>query len=56
MGEHRQNDSLLYINLGTNYWGVPFRIGTPAEVTVLTLRQSSDGRPPSIHHERTDAA
>ncbi len=37
MGTHRSGDSLLYINPGTNYWGVPFRIGTPPEVTVLTL-------------------
>ncbi len=38
MGSHRLGDSLLYINPGTNYWGIPFRIGTPPEVTVLTLR------------------
>lgn len=40
MGEHRQGGSYLYINPGTNYWGIPFRIGTPPEVTVLTLRRS----------------
>jgi len=48
MGTHRQDDSLLYINPGTNYWGVPFRIGTPPEVTVLTLRRSERGVPPSL--------
>ena len=37
MGEHRQGGSYLYINPGTNYWGIPFRIGTSPEVTVLTL-------------------
>jgi predicted MPP superfamily phosphohydrolase len=37
MGEHRQGRSYLYINPGTNYWGIPFRLGTPPEVTVLTL-------------------
>jgi predicted MPP superfamily phosphohydrolase len=37
MGFHRQGDSLLYINPGTNYWGIPLRIGTPPEVTVITL-------------------
>jgi uncharacterized protein len=42
MGEHRQNGSYLYINPGTNYWGIPFRIGTPPEVTVLTLRRSEE--------------
>jgi predicted MPP superfamily phosphohydrolase len=48
MGTHRQDGSLLYINPGTNYWGVPFRIGTPPEVTVLTLRRSEPGAAPSI--------
>lgn len=41
MGEHRLGDSLLYINPGTNYWGLPFRIGALPEVTVVTLRRSS---------------
>jgi predicted MPP superfamily phosphohydrolase len=41
MGRHRQGGSELYINPGTNYWGIPFRLGTPAEVTVLTLRRGS---------------
>ncbi len=40
MGWHQQGDALLYINPGTNYWGIPFRIGTPPEVTVLTLETS----------------
>lgn len=40
MGEHRSGRSHLYINPGTNYWGIPFRIGTLPEVTVLTLRRS----------------
>jgi len=48
MGIHRQDDSLLYISPGANYWGVPLRIGTPCEVTVLTLGRSEDGAPPSI--------
>jgi predicted MPP superfamily phosphohydrolase len=29
---------VLYINPGTNFWGVPLRIGTPPEVTVVTVR------------------
>lgn len=40
MGEHRRGGSYLYINPGTNYWGIPLRIGTPPEVTVLTLHRS----------------
>jgi predicted MPP superfamily phosphohydrolase len=43
MGRHQRNGSQLYINPGTNYWGIPFRLGTPPEVTVLTLRRG-DGR------------
>jgi hypothetical protein len=39
MGQHRRDGSQLYINPGTNYWGIPFRIGTLPEVTVLTLRR-----------------
>jgi predicted MPP superfamily phosphohydrolase len=32
---------VLYINPGTNYWGVPFRIGALPEVTVVTLRRAA---------------
>lgn len=39
MGAHRLAGSLLYINPGTNYWGLPFRIGAFPEITVLTLRR-----------------
>ncbi|HUG39494.1 MAG TPA: hypothetical protein VMM12_03360 [Longimicrobiales bacterium] len=38
MGVHRRGASLLYINPGTNYWGLPFRIGALPEVTIVTLR------------------
>jgi predicted MPP superfamily phosphohydrolase len=44
MGVHRKGDSLLYINPGTNYWGLPFRIGALPEVTVLTLRAAAAGK------------
>jgi predicted MPP superfamily phosphohydrolase len=40
MGSHRRDNLLLYINPGTNYWGLPLRIGALPEVTVLTLRRS----------------
>jgi hypothetical protein len=39
MGGHQAGDSLLYINPGTNYWGLPLRIGAWPEVTVITLRR-----------------
>jgi uncharacterized protein len=37
MGWHVRGPSALYIHPGTNYWGIPFRIGHAAEVTILTL-------------------
>jgi uncharacterized protein len=46
MGEHRSGSSHLYINPGTNYWGIPFRIGTFPEVTVLTLRRTEGAAKP----------
>lgn len=52
MGSHRLADSLLYINPGTNYWGLPFRIGAFPEVTVLTLRRSP-GREAGIERSRS---
>jgi predicted MPP superfamily phosphohydrolase len=39
MGAYERNGSLLYISPGSNYWGIPFRVGTLPEVTVLTLRK-----------------
>ena len=45
MGAYERHGSLLYINPGTNFWGIPFRLGTPPEVTLLTLRRAS---PPGI--------
>jgi uncharacterized protein len=40
MGAYRDRDSLLYINPGTGYWGIPFRLGALPEVTVVTLRRA----------------
>ncbi len=45
MGAHRDGDSLLYINPGTNYWGLPLRFRTPPEVTLLTLRATPEDEP-----------
>lgn len=41
MDVHRQGRSVLYINPGTNFWGIPFRIGALPEVTVVTLHRSA---------------
>jgi hypothetical protein len=66
MGAHAAGDALLWINPGTNYWGIPFRLGALPEVTVLTLRRArpgersalvaTDGRvcPPAFRPEREE--
>ncbi len=36
-GLHRVRGTWLYINGGTGYWGPPFRLFAPSEITVLTL-------------------
>lgn len=41
MGTYRAGGSVLYINPGTNFWGIPFRIGALPEVTVVTLRRET---------------
>jgi predicted MPP superfamily phosphohydrolase len=48
MGAHADSDALLYINPGTNYWGIPFRIGALPEVTVLSLRRAEDGEAAAV--------
>jgi predicted MPP superfamily phosphohydrolase len=40
MGAYREDDALLYINPGTGYWGIPFRIGALPEVTLVRLRRA----------------
>ena len=42
MGAHRAGDALLYINPGTGYWGIPFRLGAFPEITVVTLRSTNE--------------
>ena len=42
-GAYEEHGALLYISPGANYWGIPFRIGCPPEVAVLTLRAGPDG-------------
>jgi hypothetical protein len=40
MGAYRDEDALLYINPGTGYWGIPFRLGALPEVTLVRLRRA----------------
>jgi len=42
MGGHRSGDALLYINPGTGYWGIPFRLGAFPEITIVTLRRAEE--------------
>lgn len=37
-GLHRHDNMWVYVNRGTGYWGPPMRIGSPPEITVITLR------------------
>jgi predicted MPP superfamily phosphohydrolase len=39
MGTYERDGALLYVSPGTNFWGIPFRIGALPEVTVITLRR-----------------
>ena len=42
MGAYRRGESLLYVSPGTSYWGIPFRVGARAEVTILTLTNGAE--------------
>ena len=36
-GLHRHENTWIYVNRGTGYWGPPLRIGVPSEITIFTL-------------------
>jgi hypothetical protein len=38
-GFYRKGSSQLYVSRGTGYWGPPMRLGSPAEITEITLRR-----------------
>lgn len=46
MGAYVADGRVLYVHPGTNYWGLPFRLGTPPEVAVVTLRPGEAGFTP----------
>lgn len=37
-GLHRYKNIQIYVSRGTGYWGPPFRLGAPSEVSVLELQ------------------
>ncbi len=39
LGRYKRGEAHLYVGAGTGHW-LPFRVGIPAEVTVLTLRSA----------------
>lgn len=41
MGLYRYSTSQLYINTGTGYWLVPFRLGMTPEITLIELRRAN---------------
>jgi predicted MPP superfamily phosphohydrolase len=41
MGLYRRGASRLYVNTGTGYWLLPWRIGVTPEITLVELRPSS---------------
>lgn len=41
MGAYAEGGSTLYINPGTGYWGLPFRIGARPEITLVTLHRAA---------------
>ncbi|WP_373047557.1 metallophosphoesterase [Vulgatibacter sp.] len=43
LGRYRKGESHLYVSGGTGHW-LPWRVGVPTEVTILTLRRAEAGR------------
>lgn len=37
-GLHKYKGTQIYVSRGTGYWGPPFRLGAPAEISILTLQ------------------
>ncbi len=41
IGLHKHNNTWIYVNRGTGYWGPPLRLGVPSEISLITLRGKS---------------
>jgi len=39
-GLYHINNTRMYVNRGTGYWGPPVRLGSPSEITLLILKKS----------------
>lgn len=39
-GLHKYKESLIYVSRGTGYWGPPFRLGAPSEISILELKSA----------------
>ncbi|MBM9589963.1 metallophosphoesterase [Leptospira sp. 201903075] len=39
-GLHKYKNSLIYVSRGTGYWGPPFRLGAPSEISILELKSA----------------
>jgi len=39
-GLHRYNRMWVYVSCGSGYWGPPYRLAAPSEITLLTLRST----------------
>jgi hypothetical protein len=39
-GLHLVDNTRLYVNVGTGYWGPPLRLGTIPEITLHTLTRA----------------
>ncbi|TGK87531.1 metallophosphoesterase [Leptospira noumeaensis] len=37
-GLHRYQNTQIYVSRGTGYWGPPFRLGAPSEISILELQ------------------
>ncbi|MCE9500743.1 MAG: metallophosphoesterase [Leptospira sp.] len=38
-GLHLHENTQLYVSRGTGYWGPPIRVGSPSEITLITLKK-----------------
>ena len=39
-GLYKHKKMWVYVNRGTTYWGPPFRLGPPSEITLITLKRA----------------